>query len=198
LTITGDDKFAWDGHELNYLDHEYNTTILNERAVEVPIAEAWHFDNEEMDPDILEVGNVLQHYGWGGHRVVDLFEEAEGVENLDARNIQGAYDRIYAISTLEHIDQETPSGAPVATALHLVGLLKPGGKMLATVPFGQQPFLDVAILQGDLCADREWTMVRADDTGEWVECAGARVWAHARENSWARAVWVAEWTKGAT
>jgi hypothetical protein len=195
LTITGDDKFAWDGHELNYLDHEYNTTILNERAVEVPIAEAWHFDNEEMDPDILEVGNVLQHYGWGGHRVVDLYEEDDGVENIDVRDIQGAYDRIYAISTLEHIDQETPSGAPVATALHLVGLLKPGGMMLVTVPFGQQPYLDVSILQGDLCADREWTMLRNDETGAWTEHPGQRVWCHARENGWARAVWVAEWRK---
>lgn len=185
--------FSWNGHDLDYLDDPYNTTILNERAVEVPIANAWHFDHEMMDPRILEVGNVLSHYGWSNHRVVDLFEEADGVDNIDVRDIQGEYDRIIAISTLEHIDQETPSIAPLDALQHLYSLLAPGGRMLVTIPFGQQPYLDVMILDGMLSAFQEWTMVRDDATGLWSSHFDKRIWCHARENGWARSVWIGEW-----
>jgi hypothetical protein len=185
--------FEWNGHTLDLLDTAYNTTILNERSIEVPIAEAWHFDHEEMDPRILEVGNVLQHYGWGGHRVVDLYEEADGVENLDVRDIQGEYDRIIAISTLEHVDQEKLSKAPIDALQHLYSLLAVGGRMLVTVPFGQQPYLDVAILEGELHPFQQWTMTRSFETGLWTERPNEAVWGHARENGWASAVWIAEW-----
>lgn len=194
-TAESTDEFTWRGHVLTLFDDPYNTTILNERSIEVPIAEAWHFDNEMMDPRMLEVGNVLQHYGWGGHEVVDLHEEAEGVMNVDIRDHAGIYDRIIAISTLEHVDQETPSRAPVTALWHMYNLLAVGGRMLVTVPFGQQPFLDVAILEGALRPDSECTMLRSDETGAWTEVPDQRVWCSARENGWARAVWVAEWER---
>ena len=186
--------FTWAGHELELLDHPYNTTILNERCVEVPIASEWLYDVEDDTSGLLEVGNVLGHYGWGGHEVVDLYEVAEGVRNVDVRSLDGEYDRIVSISTLEHVDQETPSRAPVSAIQHLRRRLAPGGRMLATLPFGQAPYLDVAILEGELLADREWTMLRDDVNGTWTEHPGERVWCHAREFGWARAVWIAEWT----
>ena len=47
---------------LQLFDHPYNTTILNERAVEIPVVMAWLYRGDPLG-DVLEVGNVLQHYG---------------------------------------------------------------------------------------------------------------------------------------
>lgn len=188
-------KFEWRDHTLDCLDHWYNTTALNERAIEVPIATAWHYDHELMDPDILEVGNVLMHYGWSGHHVVDLYEVESGVENISLFNVHKKYDRILAISTLEHVDSynQPDQYGPMIAVSHLYNLLKPGGEMLVTIPFGQQPFLDVAILNDELRQTQQDTLTWESD--HWKTHNDHAVWMPARENGWPQAVWVATWTK---
>jgi len=199
------DTFEWRGQTLPYLVHDYNTTALNERAIEVPIAYWWAQHFEMMDPDVLEVGNVLNHYGWADHRVIDLYEVAEGVENIDLLDLEplgDEYDRIVCISTLEHFncrdDGLVDDWSPIQGLMKLFNLLKHGGEMLVTIPFGQNPYLDVFLLDGMpsqtwLRPTEQSTMERWGD-GTWHERPGAH-WGPAREMGWPSAVWVATWTK---
>lgn len=183
--------FTWRGQRLPYLDHPYNTTAENERAVEVPIALAFVGGRTGEG---LEVGNVLAHYSPHEHRVVDLYEEGPGVDNLDVFEVTGEYDWIVAVSTVEHVRwDQPPTDATGATAAvhHLRSLLRPGGELLVTVPFGQHPHLDADILETGLGADEEGTLVYAESF--WVPMEGVREWRPVRENRWARAVWIGQW-----
>lgn len=197
--IRAGDTFTWRGVELGYLAHPYNRAAENERAIEVPIAE--HFIATH-DGYGLEVGNVLGHYADHEHRVVDLYEVAAGVENLDLFDARGSYDWIVAISTLEHVrweakgagntrwEEEPDPAGPIDGLAHLRSLLRPGGELLITAPFGQHPYFDGAILAG-LGADDEATFTFEGD--HWTEHPGERLWRAARKLRWAGAVWVATW-----
>lgn len=184
-------QFTWKGEPLTYLDHPYNSTLLNERAIEVPIAQRWLADRAG---DGVEVGNVLGHYLPVNHRVVDLYEDAPGVEQVDVFDLTGPADWVLAISTLEHVrwdydEVRDPEGA-AAACRHLVSLLAPGGAMLVTVPIGQNPCLDAAIMDGHLHASVETTALY-DETG-WT-FTSERVWRPLRERHWPGAVWIGEW-----
>lgn len=90
-----------------------------------------------------EVGNVLAHYGVGGHTVVDKYETAGGVHNvavLDYHDDRG-FDLIVSISTLEHtgFEEEVDEPAkPGRVARHPARMLAPGGRAVLTFP-GVQP-----------------------------------------------------------
>lgn len=180
--------FTYWGDELDYCDEPYNTSRLNERAVEIPIASAF-IDRAEGEG--LEVGNVLSHYRPVTWRVVDRYEP--GVENLDVFDIEGSYDWIVAISTLEHVrwDEAIKNAEGAGQALrHLHQLLRPGGRMLITVPFGWHPFLDSEILDGEFTPARQCSMVRDGDG--WVQTAGVEHRRYAASTIWAESVWIAE------
>ena len=100
----------WHGTTLDLVDLPYNTTIRNERAVELAVAFHWLADRTGSG---LEVGNVLGHYGISGHRVVDLYEQAPGVENVDLFDVRGSFDWIVSVSTIEHVAW-TPNAKPPA------------------------------------------------------------------------------------
>ena len=192
--MSHDEFFEWHGTELPYLDHPYNTTLLNERSIEVPIVQAWLHDRRGWG---LELGNVLAHYGHevDNRRVVDRWEEDVEVENLDVFDIEGTYDWIVAISTIEHVRWDEPNENPlgaIQAASHLVSCLGLGGSMIVTVPFGQNPYLDGAILAGGLGAERETTALW--QPGRWQFNHDQRIWAPLRdENRWPNAVWIGEW-----
>jgi hypothetical protein len=181
--------FTHFGVEDEYFDDPYNNTRKNERAVEIPIAKAF------VGPgDGLEVGNVLGHYGVTGHRVVDKYEQAEGVESLDVFDIQGSYDWIIAISTLEHVrwdppEKRRPQGSFQAMG-HLRSLLNAGGRMLVTIPFGHQPYLDASILDGASGATRECSFVRRGDG--WVQTPQVHWEPYGKTTIWAESVWIGE------
>lgn len=192
MTISPGDTFEWRRLRLPYLDDPYNTTLLNERAVEVPIAREWMQGNRAGG--LVEVGNVLGHYGTTGHRVIDRYEEADGVEALDVFDLTGPLHAVLAISTLEHVrwdppEERDPTGA-IRAVEHLRDLLEPGGSMLVTVPLGQNPYLDGAILSGGLDADEEACMLHGPDG--WTFTLERR-WGPLRERSWPSVVWVGEW-----
>lgn len=102
----------------------------------------------------LEVGNVLGHYRAGTHRVVDKYERAAGVENIDVLDIatDDPFDFIVAISTLEHVGWDEPERdleKPVHAIRHLRSLLRPDrGRMLITLPLGYNPGVDLMALTG--------------------------------------------------
>jgi SAM-dependent methyltransferase len=185
--------FTFWGTELDYFDHSYNSTRLNERAVEVPIAQHWL---ETVSGDGLELGNVMQHYGCTKDRdVVDRYEDDFRVLPLDVFEITDTYDWILAISTLEHVRWDRPERREVAGARkafdHLLGLLKPGGRMLVTIPMGHHPHLDPIIMSGQIHATRDCTLVR-DGEGGWRQTP-VRTWEpYGKTTLWAESVWIGE------
>lgn len=174
----------WNGHLLPLVDHPYNTTIRNERAVELAVVFDWL---QSQTGDGLEIGNVLAHYGITGHRVVDLHEQAAHVDNLDVFEVRGEYDWIVSISTIEHVhwdDHRNPVGA-LAAIDHLLWMLRPGGQLLVTIPLGWNPPLDDRL---PLDADSHSCWERVD--GGWLECDTTPV---RYGPDWANKVWIGLW-----
>lgn len=144
------------GITFQYLDHAYNDTRTNERAVEIPMALNWVFTHPGHG---LEVGNVLSHY-WPSANwpVVDAFERAIGVTNVDIMdfNPMERFDWIVSISTVEHIgwDEAMPGERDVNKSLaaiaHMRSLLRPDGQMFLSFPTGIHPGLDAAAGDGSL------------------------------------------------
>lgn len=205
-------RFQWHGGDLDMLDHPYNATITNERAIEIPIVLDF-MRTLENGHRVLEVGNVLGHYlddmgGSPSRRIVDKYEVAPGVQNLDVFAIDGMYDFIVSVSTIEHVRFEerpqNPWGA-IAAIAYLRGLLAPGGHMVITAGLGQNPELDRFVLQSDgdradvFDAKHEHVYSRLDKKGrplgrweepEWFLTAEQIVYGPTHG---ANTVWIGEW-----
>lgn len=183
--------FEYHGKPLDVVCHMYNCTWLNERGAELAVFASWTAATGSM----LEVGNVLSHYGLGSpRRIVDRYEQGDGVENIDVFDIDGRFDEIVAISTLEHVrwdEEPREPGGSGAALLHLQGLLNPGGRMLVTVPTGHNPPLDDWLLWGT-GADRACTLVR--DMTSWRQTPEVEIRPYGLTQPWAEAVWIGEFT----
>jgi len=145
-----DESFTYDGASIPYLRHRYNWTWLNERAVEVPLA-LGILGKAADGARVLEVGNVLGHYGAVGHTVVDRYERAPGVINEDVAAFDPGderFDLIVSVSTLEHVgfDEEPRDPDKAADAVRRLGsMLAPGGLLWLTIPVGYNPDLERAV-----------------------------------------------------
>jgi hypothetical protein len=180
--------FMFQGHRLEYLNHIYNTTWINERTVEVPII--WEIVMLNRGKRILEVGNVLPHYHAVNHAVLDKYERMPGVINQDVLEYtpSAPYDLIVSISTLEHIgwdenvyggtgaqqDRRDP-GKVLLVVDHLKNCLAAGGKMVITVPVGQNPVFDKYIAGGVIRFDQCYGMKRISVVNEWAEAPWTEV-----------------------
>lgn len=208
-------KFSYFGRELEGFDHLYNSTYLNERQVELAVAVDFLSDADSTN--VLEVGNVLAHYDIGGHVVVDRYEAPTGYQVLMdwpyyqvdvfdiATQVGSSWDRIVAISTLEHVgfdldpDAEVDTEASMRAIAYLRTLLAPQGRMLVTLPCGFHPVLDDLITEDLLGAERSCTFVRdwdaeGDEPG-WVQTDEPTVLLYGDTNPWAEAVWVGEFAR---
>jgi SAM-dependent methyltransferase len=108
---------------------------------------------------VLEIGNVLNHYAYFQHTVVDKYEAGDGVTNVDVCDFKPTqkYDAIVSISTIEHVGWDEEPFDP-EKAIHSIRrlrkMLAPGGRMLVSVPIGHNSEIDRAIRNGDLdCTD---------------------------------------------
>lgn len=170
--------FAFAGRDYPLLYHRHGFTWLNERAVEVPIAAQAVAD--AAGRRVLEVGNVLGHYGRAGHTVIDKYEEGPGVLNVDALDFRPAeqLDLIVSVSTLEHIGWDETVREP-ARAERAVGTLAnhlaPGGTLLVTLPVGYNPVLDDAVRTGRVSFTTLRALRRTERT-QWVEARPDEVW----------------------
>lgn len=184
-------KFSYNGVSLEGFDAEYNTTAKNERAVELAVARHW-FEALPFGGRGLEVGNVLSHYAIGlPRRIVDRYEIAAGVENIDVFDIgpRQSYEWIVSISSIEHVGWRVDPPAAIAALDHLRSLLLPGGKMLVTVPGGFQPVLDEH-LGTNAGATRCCTLVRSK-TG-WRQTKELTFKPYGATTAWAESVWIGE------
>lgn len=165
-------RFPFDGRTLPYVVHGYNETWRNERAVELAVAFDW-LDRRPAGP-VLEIGHVLGHYRprRPDHTVVDLYEPADGVLNVDALEYRPdqQFTSILAISTLEHVGFDEDDQDPDKTRRltdHLASLLAPGGELLLTFPLGYNHALDEHLLEGRLGFDQVDILRRATTLGAW-------------------------------
>lgn len=175
--------FTWFGREFDLFDHSYNATLANERAVEVPLAVEWLTDRVMSDG--LEIGNVLSHYGAPAHRIVDLHEQAAGVENMDLFDVTERFDWVLSISTIEH------SVDPVAALDHLRSLLAPGGLLFVTIPGGISTELDCYLAHEGADASRCGTLVRSG--GGWYQTLGLAFLPYGWSSGHAESVFIGEW-----
>jgi SAM-dependent methyltransferase len=168
----GSRTFRFRGKTYAYFFHPYQVAGLTERTVEIPIA-AESVRGFRSD-SVLEVGNVLSHYLDVAHDVVDKYETAPGVVNVDvlAFHPEKTYDLIVSVSTLEHVgwDEYPREELKWMHALqHLRTLLNPGGLLFVTIPIGWNPHLDAALRAGVLGFDEVYGMRRLTRENDWAE-----------------------------
>jgi SAM-dependent methyltransferase len=172
-------RFSLDGESYEYLFHLYKHTWLTERAVEVPVMQ--RVVDGEGGGRVLEVGNVLSHYGPQSHLVVDKYERAPGVVNRDILDLGdlGSFDLIVAISTLEHVGRDEEPGRPGAAleALHAVrSRLNPGGRLVLTLPVGYNPAFDEALRGGGAPIVRATALRRSGGGTRWRQVPLDEAW----------------------
>ena len=194
------ESFVHEGVAHPYFRHAYHYTWLNERAVEVALAEAALVGRDPTR--VLEVGNVLGHYRPVAHTVADKYERAPGVHNVDVvdlgdGDLAGPYDLILAISTLEHVglDEDVPDpGKPARAVARLAALLAPGGRLFCTFPVGYNPALDERLRTDGLGFTRLTALRRTGRDNRWEQVPLDDVWgvAYDRLLYTAHAVVVAE------
>ena len=171
-------SFCYRGMSLVYLYHPYNQAGQNERSIEIPIAR-WYLAQYPPPARVLEIGNVLMHYGPVAWMVLEACERAPGVTNADVMTWTPPkpFDFILSISTIEHVGfgkyaQLTASQPTPRDVLQRVrGWLAPGGLLIATVPTGYHPVLDEQFRTGRLGADELHSLRRISDDNRWAECS---------------------------
>jgi len=168
-------EFQFQGNRLKLFYHAYNMTWACERCVEVSIGR--HLVQRAGSGNVLEVGNVLGHYGKISHTVLDKYERGEGVINQDilAFTPPNRFDLILSISTFEHIgfddESEGGSGVKIQAAIQACkNILAQGGVLALTLPIGYNPELDQMITADELQAARS-TYLRRVGKLEWEECS---------------------------
>ena len=165
-------SFQLGEQSLEYTIHPHNYTWTNERAVEISIAKHWIESKQKLRT--LEVGNVTRHYFNTKHDVVDKYEKAPGIINVDIVDYapEQKYQFIISISTLEHVgwDRDKKEPEKIDAAVHkLKELLAPGGELLVTVPVGFNCFLDEYIENQTLKFDSYQFLKRINAHNEWQQ-----------------------------
>lgn len=137
----------------------------------LPVCPVW---SKNAPSCILEVGNVLSNFMPCNHVVVDKFEKASGVLNVDIVDYRSTrkFDFIISISTFEHIgfdDEKDVTGSKIQKAIdHCRSLLTNDGRMVITVPLGYNPAIDEMLRRSELGAFRS-TYLQAENGKDWCE-----------------------------
>jgi hypothetical protein len=172
--------FSFEGELYRYKSHWHNLTWQNERAVEIPIVQEALRRATLQSGHILEVGNVLSHYGRVHHDVLDKYEQAPRLIRADVLDFQTdrPYDLIVSISTLEHVgwDEQPRDPAKFERAvLHLRTLLAPRGRLFATVPMGYNSHVDELFIEGRAPFEQIGYLRRELTRNHWAEAAQTEI-----------------------
>lgn len=166
-------EFVWDGHPLSYLP----PSVLTERRVEIPISVEFLGALPPLTR-ALEVGNTVGLYSLRPREIVDKYEVAPGVRNIDLLDYHPVqrFGAILSVSTLEHIGYDEPTLEPGkfrASVRHLRSeCLLPQGRILLTLPLAYNPEVDEFLR--DL-PNQEWDvgyLVRQNIFNEWTTVPG--------------------------
>ena len=166
--------FIFNGDVYNYFYHEYNSTSINERCVEIPII--WKIVCLYEGKNILEIGNTLSNYFDINYDVVDKYEKGKScVINQDIVDFcpSKMYDLIVSISTFEHIgydEQQKEEDKPLRAIEKVKSMLSPGGKACITIPLGYNFALDRMILTRKMKFSNVYFLNRLlSDTNSWTQ-----------------------------
>jgi hypothetical protein len=183
--------FTFNERVYRYFYHIYNDTWRSERAVEIPVV--WEIVQQNRHKRILEVGNVLSHYFAVDHDILDKYEQCKGVMNHDvvAFHPPHKYDLIVSISTLEHVGagesyaetglarlfpsssvgvSEEKEPRKVLRAIeNLHACLDRGGRLMVTLPIGQNPDLDRFLANGEVRFSELYFLKRVSKDNRWVQ-----------------------------
>jgi cyclopropane fatty-acyl-phospholipid synthase-like methyltransferase len=123
---------------------------------------------------VLEVGNVLSHYGVTGQTVLDKYEVIPGVLNEDIVDFtpESRFDTVIAISTLEHVgwDENPREPEKVFKAIDNVkSCARADGHVLVTMPIGHNEALDAGLREGRVKFAKESWLARRDHRNRWAE-----------------------------
>lgn len=163
---------------LPYFYHNYNLTWANERAIEVPIALSCI---EGVPPArVLEIGNVLSHYGTVEHEILDKFEVGPGVINEDilSWNPSHQYDLIISVSTFEHIgfddEEKDATGQRILSAIERCRtFLSPAGRLVITAASGYNRAFD-DLVAGNRFQSSQCHLYHRVTRGRWEPCDETR------------------------
>jgi len=167
--------FIFREDKYHYAYHFYNTTWMNERAVEIPLALKIIKKNE--DKKILEIGNVISNYFNIPHDIVDKYEKDHNVINEDVVDFSPnkKYDLIISISTLEHVgwDEIPRNDKKIPQAIeNLQKLLTPkSGLMFVTLPIGYNTVLDKLLRDETIKFHEQYYLRRISKKNEWKEAS---------------------------
>ena len=84
----------------DYFDHPHNSTLTNERCIEVPIG--LRFLDAFQQDNFIEVGAVLPYYIKASHKCIDPTDKLSSIKEY-AENINYKGMSVLSISTIEHI-----------------------------------------------------------------------------------------------
>lgn len=166
--------FVFLSEKYEYYFHKYSQTWRNERTVEIPIVKKIVEENEGKL--ILEIGNVLAHYGEAEWDIVDKHEISSQAINKDIVDYRpdNKYDLIVSISTLEHIGFEDDiideNRVDLAIKNIYDNCLRAGGKFIFTIPVGYNKSLDSKIFSSRLGVGETYYLKRISRSNEWKEC----------------------------
>ena len=168
----GERTFTVGERTYHYASDHYNRAWRNERAVELALARGFLDDNRGRR--LLEVGNVMAHYGAAGHDVLDKYEVSPGVLNDDIVDFapDPRYEAILSISTLEHVgwdERPRDAGKTLRAYAAMRAALTPDGTMLLTCPIGQNPHLDGYIQEERLDFPERHYLRRVSRDNRWEE-----------------------------
>jgi SAM-dependent methyltransferase len=164
--------FHFQGVDYPYWLSWYNKTWKNERSVEIALLHNVLFNEGLKVVDVLEVGNVFQHYFEFPHIIIDKYEKGNKVINQDflkmsKRELPDMFDFVFSISTFEHVGEDTKQPELSLEAIKKAkSLLKVGGQLFFTFPIGWNKTLDKQIKS---CGVEDFYLF--DNGLGWVECS---------------------------
>ena len=132
----------------DFLDHPYNNTITNERAIEIPLALRWL----KKENNITEIGAVTPYYSPVTHEVIDPHDEKATISDY-MENVDLTGKNVLSISTIEHIGTTDYLDGQImfpdvefidknAAIECLKQILNQSKKCFVTIPIGYNKFLD--------------------------------------------------------
>lgn len=166
-------SFNFEGEEYRYVITARTRT--NERTVELSLAE--RVLSRHRDEPVLEVGNVTSRFGLAGkqHVVVDKYERAPGVRNVDVVDLVAdqKYRVVVSLSTLEHVgfdEDMLEVDKPLRAAEVLRAAVAPGGELLVTFPFAYNQSFDEHVRRGRLADPSELRFLkRVSPDNRWEQ-----------------------------
>ena len=179
-------KFNFNDFKFSYFIHSYNRTYNNERSVEISLAK-YFYSKCGTDKSCLELGNVTSHYLKKPKIVIDKYEIASGVTNIDFLDFESDVDYDFiSISTIEHIGHDESKryshlndsasaqrkeNIQLQVFNKIYDITASDSKVLITIPLGYNRELDNFITNFDLSDLSIGCLARVSSTNCWRQCS---------------------------